>query len=140
MSKEIQNYKKDELGISYEPNTCTHSANCVNGFPEIFNIEKKPWVNLDAATKEKLSNAVKNCPSGALKLIDDTLQAANEGERNVQIDVMSKGPLLVKGKFKITDHNGNVLETKDRAALCRCGASKNKPFYDDTHNKINFKN
>ena len=140
MSKEIQNYNKDELGISYEPDTCTHSANCINGFPEIFNIEKEPWINLDAASKEKLNNAVKNCPSGALKLIDDTFKATNEGVEDVQINVTSKGPLLVKGRFKITDHNGNVLETKDSVVLCRCGASKNKPFCDGTHNEIDFNN
>ncbi|MCH7973403.1 MAG: (4Fe-4S)-binding protein [Bacteroidetes bacterium] len=138
MSKEIQNYKKNELGISYDPNICTHSANCMNGFPEIFNIEKEPWVNLDSAKKEKLTEAVKNCPSGALKIIDDTAQAVEEAGEIVKIDVMSKGPLLVKGRFKITDHNGNVLETKDKVALCRCGSSKNKPFCDGTHSKIDF--
>jgi len=140
MGKEIQNYKKGELRISYDPNTCTHSANCINGYPEIFNIEKRPWINLDEANKAKLNDAVKNCPSGALKIIDDTLKSENEGVENVQINVMSKGPLLVKGKFKITDHNGNVIETKDSVALCRCGASKNKPFCDGTHNKIDFNN
>lgn len=140
MGKEIQNYKKGELRISYDPNTCTHSANCINGYPEIFNIEKRPWINLDEANKAKLNDAVKNCPSGALKIIDDTLKSENEGMENVQINVTSKGPLLVKGKFKITDHNGNVIETKDSVALCRCGASKNKPFCDGTHNKIDFNN
>lgn len=140
MSKEIQNYKKDELGISYDPNICTHSANCVNGFSEIFNIDKKPWINLNSATKEKIAEAVKNCPSGALALIKETLQAENEGVEIVQIDIMSKGPLLVKGRFKVTDHNENVIETKDRVALCRCGASQNKPFCDGAHKKIDFEN
>ena len=137
MSKEIQYYKKDELGISYDPNICTHSAICVNGFPEIFNIEKEPWVNLDSAKKEKLTEAVKKCPSGALKLIGDT---THDAEELVKIDVASKGPLLIKGRFEITDHNGNVLETKDKVALCRCGASENKPFCDGSHKKIDFEN
>jgi len=140
MGKEIQEYKNDELGISYDPNICTHSAKCVNNHPEIFNIDNKPWINLDNATVEKIEQAVKNCPSGALKLLDDTTRAEIDDGESVQIDVASKGPLLIKGKFKITDYNGKVLETKDKAALCRCGASKNKPFCDGTHNKINFEN
>jgi len=138
MSKEIQNYKKNELEISYDPNICTHAANCVNNFPEIFNINEKPWINLDAATKDKLSEAVKNCPSGALKSKSNDLQESETEKETVEIDVMSKGPLLVKGNFRIKDHNGNIIETKERVALCRCGVSENKPFCDGAHNKINF--
>ena len=69
-----------------------------------------------------------------------TAQDENKEMENVQIDIMSKGPILVKGRFEITDHNGNVLETKDRVALCRCGASENKPFCDGAHKKIDFEN
>lgn len=138
MSKEVQNYKKDELGISYDPKICTHSANCVNKLPEIFNIENEPWVNLNNATKEKLLQSVKNCPSGALQLINE--ESKNEGTEEVQIKIVSNGPVLVNGNFKITDHNGNVLEVKNKTALCRCGGSQNKPFCDGTHNKIDFKN
>jgi len=138
MSKEIQNYKKDELGISYDSKICTHYANCVNKLPEIFNIENKPWINLSNATKEKLSQSVKNCPSGALKLINEKTEV--EPGEIVEIKLSPNGPLLVNGNFKITDHNGNVLDVKNKTALCRCGASQNKPFCDGTHNKIDFKN
>jgi len=138
MSKEIQNYKNDELGISYDPNICTHSANCVNKLPEIFNIEKKPWVNLNNATKDKLAQSVKNCPSGALKLIDEKTEI--EKDNIMEIKLSSNGPLLVSGNFRLVNHDGKILEAKNKAALCRCGASQNKPFCDGTHNKIDFKN
>lgn len=138
MSKEIQKYKNDELGISYDPNICTHSANCVNKLPEIFNIDKTPWVNLDNATKEKLAQSVKNCPSGALQVISENTET--ESAEIVEIKLSSNGPLLVNGNFKIVNHDGQILETKSKAALCRCGASNNKPFCDGTHNKIDFKN
>lgn len=140
MSKMVQKYQKDELEISYDPNICTHAANCVNGFPDIFNIENKPWINLDTATMEKLTESVKNCPSGALKMIDDSVPPISNEIQSTQINVTSKGPLIVKGSFKITDHNGNVIDTKDKAALCRCGVSQNKPFCDGAHNKIKFNN
>ena len=138
MSKEVQNYKKDELGISYDPKICTHSANCVNKLPEIFNIETKPWVNLNNATKEKLALAVKNCPSGSLKLINENTKA--EHNKMVEIKLSSNGPLLVNGNFRLVNHDGKILEAKNKVALCRCGASDNKPFCDGTHNKIDFKN
>ena len=34
---------------------------------------------------------------------------------------------------------GNVLFEGERAALCRCGGSSNKPFCDGTHEKIGFR-
>ena len=76
------------------------------------------------------------------KIMSKEIQNYKKDEQGeiVKIDVMSKGPLLVKGKFKVTDHNGNVLETKDKVALCRCGASENKPFCDGAHKKIDFVN
>jgi len=140
MSKEIQKYQKDDLGISYDQNICIHAANCVNEHPEIFNIDNKPWVNLDNATRQSLQDAVINCPSGALKILGDSETSQNNKAKITHINVLSQGPLIVKGNFNITDHDGNILETKDKAALCRCGASQNKPFCDGTHNKIDFEN
>lgn len=48
------------------------------------------------------------------------------------------GPLVVKEPPRIYDHSGAELETRKVAALCRCGASKNKPFCDGSHNEIGF--
>lgn len=47
------------------------------------------------------------------------------------------GPYLVKGLKNLANRNGAV-ETKENMALCRCGASENKPFCDGAHKKINF--
>jgi CDGSH-type Zn-finger protein len=43
-------------------------------------------------------------------------------------------------QVRIVDHEGNVIEptSKKGIALCRCGASSNKPFCDGTHSKIGF--
>ncbi len=43
------------------------------------------------------------------------------------IEASENGPYLVKS-------DGEII-----TALCRCGASKNKPYCDGTHAKINFK-
>jgi uncharacterized protein len=45
------------------------------------------------------------------------------------------GPLLVSGGVRILDAEGTVLYEGDKAALCRCGGSQNKPFSDGTHRK-----
>jgi len=54
------------------------------------------------------------------------------------IQVLPKGPYLVSGKFALVDASGNKIEAGEKLALCRCGASTNKPFCDGTHSKIGF--
>ena len=49
------------------------------------------------------------------------------------------GPYLVRGEFELTDQDGAVIETRrGTIALCRCGASRMKPFCDGTHKSIGF--
>ena len=59
----------------------------------------------------------------------------------VTIRVRDNGPLLVEGSFKLVDGAGNELElptNKPAFALCRCGASGNKPFCDGSHKAVGF--
>ncbi len=49
------------------------------------------------------------------------------------ITITGTGPYLVKGTIQLTDEKGNVVETKENFALCRCGHSANKPFCDGAH-------
>lgn len=58
---------------------------------------------------------------------------------DVEIRVTKNGPYLVSGAVELLDADGNAHPTdKDTMALCRCGASENKPFCDGTHSKIGF--
>jgi 3-phenylpropionate/trans-cinnamate dioxygenase ferredoxin subunit len=58
---------------------------------------------------------------------------------DVKITVLRNGPLLVEGAIELKDHDGTMIPvTKQPAALCRCGASVNKPFCDGAHSKIGF--
>ena len=57
----------------------------------------------------------------------------------VTIRPSQNGPLIVEGPVDLFDTNGNPIPLeKPRIALCRCGASSNKPFCDGTHSKIGF--
>ncbi|MEP7325297.1 MAG: CDGSH iron-sulfur domain-containing protein [Gemmatimonadota bacterium] len=57
------------------------------------------------------------------------------------VTVNAHGPLRIEGDFTIVDAEGRPLDLKGRTslALCRCGASKHKPFCDGTHNTVNFR-
>jgi CDGSH-type Zn-finger protein len=50
------------------------------------------------------------------------------------------GPYLVRGSFEITDQEGNVIDSRRKViALCRCGASRTKPFCDGSHKAVHFR-
>jgi CDGSH-type Zn-finger protein len=51
------------------------------------------------------------------------------------------GPLVIQGAVRVIDHQGNEFVPspgKDTIALCRCGASGNKPFCDGSHRTCGF--
>ena len=57
----------------------------------------------------------------------------------VTIRPSKNGPLIVEGQVELFDTEGNTIAVdKPRIALCRCGASSNKPFCDGTHSQIGF--
>lgn len=50
------------------------------------------------------------------------------------------GPLIVTGDFEVFDVKGQKNpQPLTEAHLCRCGASKNKPYCDGSHHRIGFK-
>jgi len=48
------------------------------------------------------------------------------------------GPLWVRGGIRVIAADGAAYELRNRVALCRCGASANKPFCDGTHVSAGF--
>jgi CDGSH-type Zn-finger protein len=56
------------------------------------------------------------------------------------IVVLDDGPYVVEGLEELSNSNEENLEIGGKVALCRCGASANKPYCDGTHKKIGFTN
>lgn len=60
---------------------------------------------------------------------------------DVTIRIRPNGPFLVEGPFTLLDSAGNPFPldpAKPAFALCRCGASKNRPFCDGSHKSCDF--
>lgn len=58
----------------------------------------------------------------------------------VTIRPAKNGPYIVEGPVNLFDTEGNKVSLdKPRIALCRCGASSNKPFCDGTHSAAAFR-
>jgi uncharacterized Fe-S cluster protein YjdI len=59
-------YSKDGVTVLWKPGLCMHSAKCVLGLGSVFNLQARPWINMDAAATDRIVEQVKQCPSGAL--------------------------------------------------------------------------
>ncbi len=59
----------------------------------------------------------------------------------IVIRCRDNGPFVIKAPVQVVDHDGKpftIPAGKETIALCRCGASKNKPFCDGAHNGCGF--
>jgi uncharacterized Fe-S cluster protein YjdI len=142
MEKIRKKYSNGEINIIWEPDLCDHSAICFRSLPEVFIPSKRPWIDPKAATTSELIKTIKRCPTKALKyeIIEQLNETENESKTNEHtiITILKDGPYLIDGKFKIFDNDGNEIICEDSIALCRCGASQNKPFCDGAHNTSGF--
>ncbi len=130
-------YKNDRIEVSWDSDVCIHAAECVKSLEKVFDPKKKPWINVDAASNSEIINAIKKCPSGALQF-SSVGEESRKQIKPVTIVVAQNSALRVSGNVRLEDSEGNQIESPERFALCRCGASENKPFCDGSHKRIGF--
>jgi CDGSH-type Zn-finger protein len=60
---------------------------------------------------------------------------------DIIVKALKNGPYEISGGAKLVDHTGKEYAESaiDPLYLCRCGASKTKPFCDNSHEDIGFK-
>jgi CDGSH-type Zn-finger protein/uncharacterized Fe-S cluster protein YjdI len=131
-------YENDRIRVTWEPAYCIHMAECLEGLPQVFDAWRRPWIDVDRASPDEIGQVVMRCPTGALHFtrLDGGPQEPQPVESTVQ--PQQDGPLFVRGKVRIVDASGYPVREDTRVALCRCGASGNKPFCDGTHGEIGF--
>ena len=132
-------YQGDGIVIHFETRRCIHAAECVSNLPGVFNIDSRPWIDATGGAVEEIEEVIRRCPSGALTYERSDGGPPEPAQENVSaITTVKDGPLYLRGPVDIVDHEGNTVSVQPRVALCRCGASKNKPFCDNGHLAIGF--
>jgi uncharacterized Fe-S cluster protein YjdI len=134
--KRLQVYQADAITVTFDPNLCLHSEECVRGLPEVFNPSQARWIRPDRAPADRVAAAVARCPSGALRVgRPGTAQPATPPAVTV-VRVARDGPLYVQGRVRIVSDSGELIAEVDAATLCRCGATANPPFCDGSHERV----
>jgi CDGSH-type Zn-finger protein/uncharacterized Fe-S cluster protein YjdI len=130
----VETVRGGKLELQFEARRCIHSRFCVTWAPQVFLANVKgPWIHPDAVPVEQLVEVAHACPSGAIRYrrLDG---APQEPVPPVNLaSVREAGPYAFRGRLEIDGAPAGF-----RVTLCRCGASKNKPFCDGSHHEIGF--
>jgi len=130
----VQRIPGPAVDLIYNGQRCIHARHCVLGLPGVFraNVEG-PWIDPGAASVEELVTVAHLCPSGAIgyRRHDGGAEEAAPAVNLVQL--RENGPLGVRARIVL---DGEAIGM--RAVLCRCGASRHKPYCDGSHNDIHF--
>jgi CDGSH-type Zn-finger protein/uncharacterized Fe-S cluster protein YjdI len=138
MSEKEHIYRGDGITVRYKLRRCIHAAECVRGLPRVFDTRRRPWVEPDAATADKIAEVVMCCPTGALHFERSDGGPAEPVPTDNTVTVVAEGPLYLRGDIELLDADGVVIGRDTRVALCRCGASANKPYCDNSHLRLGF--
>ena len=130
----VEHVEGKKLTLQFDSKRCIHARFCVTGAPTVFLANVKgPWIHPDTVEVERLVEIAHACPSGAITyrrkdgVHDETAPPVN------LIATREAGPYAVRGELRIDGRSGSF-----RATLCRCGASKNKPYCDGSHHEVGF--
>ncbi|HVP34880.1 MAG TPA: CDGSH iron-sulfur domain-containing protein [Steroidobacteraceae bacterium] len=99
----------------------------------------------EAEVRATFVRQVNNCPSGRLVAWDRATGKPLEHHLPVSIGVIEdppegvSGPLWLRGGIPVVAADGFAYEVRNRVTLCRCGASRHKPFCDGSHAAIKFR-
>ena len=130
----VEEIEGTDLTLLFDSKKCIHSRFCVTWAPNVFlaNVQG-PWIHPDAMGVERLVEIAHVCPSGAIRYRRKDGKPQEAAPLVNLIGIRENGPYAVRADMQLAGERGVF-----RATLCRCGASKNKPFCDGSHNEVKF--
>lgn len=132
-----KDYVGKHITIHDNRRLCAHAGKCTHGLASVWRMGEKPWIDPDGADVEATIAVIEQCPSGALSYSIDG-EHADAGAVADSVVVSENGPYHVTGAIALNDPSRSTDDLPARYALCRCGASKNKPFCDGSHSDVKF--
>jgi len=130
-------FKGNQISVHYNRLLCSHAGECGKRSKKAFDTDRDPWIVPDNATPDQIRDVVKACPSGALSWSEQGKEAQHIIAEEPGITIERNGPYRVTKIPMISDLRTEGASS-EKYVLCRCGASKNKPFCDGTHVDIGW--
>ncbi|MBO6940372.1 MAG: CDGSH iron-sulfur domain-containing protein [Deltaproteobacteria bacterium] len=131
--EKVFTYGGSEAEVDWDGRLCIHVGECGRASNELFVGGRQPWCQPDEVPPDEALDVVKRCPTGAITLRLKDGSAPETADDENSVTVSNNGPLYVRGDLAIDGAADDMPGVKFRAALCRCGLSKRKPFCDNSH-------
>lgn len=138
MAKRNFVYPGKQADVTWSRPLCIHVGECTRS-GELFETGREPWCNPDLKSTKDVIEVVRRCPTGALSVERHDDQDGEQADQRNTVVVTNDGPLYLRGDLKIEGAPDDQPGLRFRAALCRCGASKNKPYCDNSHRESGFR-
>lgn len=134
----IFTYPGDTADVRWDARLCIHIGECGRAGGDLFVAGRKPWCDPSLGGVDDVAAVVERCPTGALthRRKDGVVETAATDNT---VAIANNGPLYFTGELAIDGAADDMDGVAFRAALCRCGQSKNKPFCDNTHEESGFR-
>ncbi len=131
--KKVFTFTGEKIDVQWDSRLCIHIGECSYASGDLFVSRREPWCQPDLVSQDNTMEVVSRCPSGALSYqVKDGSTTETPAAKNT-VQVVYNGPLYVQGDLDIAGAADDMPGLKYRAALCRCGLSKNKPYCDNSH-------
>lgn len=140
-ARQAEKYDGPTMILSDAENLCAFARFCDLGGKIWSLIEQTD----DPAARELVIREANHCPAGRLVVQDKKTGKEIEHKLPPSIGVVEdpalgcSGPLWIRGGILVESHDGKRYEVRNRATLCRCGASSNMPFCNGSHASIQFR-
>jgi len=130
------------------PHVTLTDAESLCAFARFCDAQGTVWARAQEPSEEAASIAsreAKNCPGGRLVAWDRKTKQPLEPAYPPSIGLVedpaqgASGGILVRGGIPVVAADGFAYEVRNRVALCRCGASSNKPYCDGSHASVKFR-
>ena len=137
--KKVFKFEGESLDVEWDGRLCIHIAECGQAKGDLFVGGRQPWCKPDLVADEEVAEVVERCPTGAISYQAKSGGIKEQHASENSVLVSYNGPYFIRGKLDIQGSADDMPGVAFRAALCRCGESKNKPFCDNNHENIQFK-
>lgn len=127
--------ESEDMILQFDTRRCVHARRCVLGAPKVFlSGVTGQWLWPDRMETGTLRGVCHSCPSGAISYQPKGVTPPEPAPEVNTVKLRENGPYAFKATLEIDGQDEGY-----RATLCRCGASKNKPYCDLSHVGIGFR-
>lgn len=63
----FKTYENEDIQVFWNPKMCEHAGECVRGNGKVFEVCRRPWVDVSQAPAAEIADIIDRCPSKALQ-------------------------------------------------------------------------